>query len=153
MPVKTLREFLDQRRVMYSSIPHRTAFTSYSTAKAAHIDKSEFAKPVMVKVDGTLAMVVIPADERVDLDKLRERTRAKRVDLATEEEFAPHFYDCEAGAMPALGNLYGVPVILSAKLAKRARIAFNGGTHSELVQLSFNTYEYLTSPHAVTYAI
>ena len=148
MPFPSLRDYLDNRRVMYSSIPHKVAYTSRATARSAHVEANEFAKPVIVKVDGELAMVVIPGDEEVNLIRVREVTHAREVELASENEFEGRFPDCEAGAMPPLGNLYGVPMIVSKKLATQERIAFNGGTHAECVLLSYGTYESLFSPEA-----
>jgi Ala-tRNA(Pro) deacylase len=104
------------------------------------------AKTVIVKVDGRMAMAVLPASERVDLETLRAATGAARVSLATEQEFRTLFPDCEPGAMPPFGNLYGMDVFVAPHLADDPEIAFNAGTHTELIRLPFHDFARLVQP-------
>jgi len=100
----------------------------------------------MVKIDGKTAMAVLPASYRVDFDLLKKVAGASSVVLASEEEFENMFPDCEIGAMPPFGNLYGMDVFVAASLAEGAEIAFNAGSHSELIRLSYKDFERLVKP-------
>jgi Ala-tRNA(Pro) deacylase len=146
MPARKLKEFLDRYHTKYISISHSPAYTAQEIAASAHIPGRELAKTVMVKLDGKLAMVVLPASRRLDLQLLKEASGARQIDLATEEEFKNLFPDCETGAMPPFGNLYGLPVYVAQKLTEDEEIAFNAGTHSELIRMAYRDYERLTDP-------
>lgn len=146
MPVKKLREFLDSYNIHYVSIKHSRAYTAQMVARSAHINAEELAKTVVVKIDGELAMVVLPASDNVDLDLLKQSTGAKEVQLAAEWEFKDKFPDCEIGAMPPFGNLYDMDVFVSPHLREDEHIAFNAGTHSEVIQLAYNDFDELVSP-------
>ena len=149
MPVQKLKSFLDENTVRYVSIKHSPAYTSQEIAQSAHIRGKEMAKTVMVKVGGKMAMAVLPASERVDLELLAQSLGAASVELATEQEFGKLFPDCELGAMPPFGNLYDLEVFVSPHLAEDAEIAFNAGSHTELIQLTYTDFERLVSPATV----
>jgi Ala-tRNA(Pro) deacylase len=149
MSLQRLEEFLRKNNVHYQTIAHPTAYTAQEVAASAHIRGKEMAKTVMVKLDGRLTMVVLPANERVNLSLLREATGASEVALASENEFKDRFPECEVGAMPPFGNLYGVDVIASDSLAEDEEIAFNAGSHTEVVRLNYEDFERLVSPRLV----
>src|SRR6266567_3463424 len=117
MPVKKLKEFLDQERIKYVSIVHSTAYTAQEVAASAHITGKELAKTVIVELDGKMAMAVLPANRKIVLQDLREVTGSDEVKFASEDEFKEKFPDCEIGAMPPFGNLYGMEVYAAASLA------------------------------------
>jgi Ala-tRNA(Pro) deacylase len=146
MPVKKLKEYLDRHQVKYVTISHPTVYTTQEIAASAHIPGKELAKTVMVKIDGKTAMAVLPASYRVDFDLLKKAVGASSVKLAGEEEFKNMFPDCEIGAMPPFGNLYGMDVFVAASLAEDAEITFNAGSHSELIRLSYKDFERLVKP-------
>ncbi len=146
MPAAKLKRFLDENRVGYVSIRHSPAYTAQEIAASAHIPGRELAKTVMVVIDGTTAMAVLPATTMVDLERLKEAAGAKEVTLSTEQEFKDQFPDCEAGAMPPFGNLYGMKVYSDRSLAEDEQIAFNAGSHAELIQLSYRDFERLVGP-------
>ena len=150
MPDTRLKTFLDKEHVKYVSIGHSPAFTAQEVAATAHIPGKELAKTVIVKVDGELAMVVLPASEHVRMDSLRQKLGAKHVELANEDEFKNAFPDCETGAMPPFGNLYGMDVFVSQVLREDDEIAFNAGSHSELIRLPYADYERLVHPTPLT---
>ena len=149
MPVRKLKEFLDSHDVKYVTITHSPAFTAQEVAASAHVPGRELAKTVMVKLDGQMVMVVLPASMRVDLDRLREATGAKSVALATEQEFKETFPECELGAMPPFGNLYGMKVFVADSLAEDEEIAFNAGSHTELLRMAYKDFERLAQPEVV----
>jgi len=149
MPVTKLKEFLDRENVKYVSIRHSPAFTAQEIAASAHIPGKELAKTVMVKIDGQMAMVVLPASYRINFELLAEALGAKRVELATEGEFRKLFPDCELGAMPPFGNLYGMDVYVAEVLTDDREIAFNAGSHIELMKLSYKDFDRLVQPRVV----
>lgn len=146
MPAQRIKEFLDSRNVPYESIIHSPTFTAQRTAQSTHIKGKYMAKTVVVKVDGRPCMVVIPAHLHVDLAQIKKATGASAVELAHERDFAALFPECEAGAMPPFGNLFGMDVFVQRDLTKDDRIAFNAGTHTEVVRLAYKDFEGLVSP-------
>ena len=149
MPVKKLKEFLDQQHIKYTTIQHSRAFTAQETAEMAHISGKELAKTVMVKLDGKMAMAVLPADEQVDLDLLKGNAHVSKAALASEAEFTDLFPQCETGAMPPFGNLYDQDVYVEESLAADETIAFNAGSHAELIQLRYSDYARLVKPNVI----
>jgi len=152
MPAKRLKEFLDSNNIKYVSISHSPAYTAQAIAASAHVSGKELAKTVMVKVDGKMAMAVLPASYQVDFDKMREATGAGSVELATESEFKDSFAECEVGAMPPFGNLYDMEVFVAAKLAEDEEIAFNAGSHTELIKLAYKDFERLVKPKVIVFS-
>jgi len=146
MPVEKLKSFLDQNQVKYVCVTHSPTFTAQEIAASAHIPGRELAKTVMVELDGRMAMAVLPASYQVDLEALRVLSGADRIDLASEEQFKSLFPDCEPGAMPPFGNLYDMAVYATESLAEDEEIAFNAGSHTELVRLAYADFARLVRP-------
>lgn len=146
MPVDRLRKYLEENHVKYVTVSHTPAFTAQEIAASAHVPGKDLAKTVMVKLDGRMAMVVLPAPEKVSAARLKEITGARDVELATEREFAELFPNCEVGAMPPFGNLWGMDVFADCHLCDDETIIFNAGSHTELVKLAYADYERLVHP-------
>lgn len=146
MSCTILKRLLDEKRVAYMSIQHPPSYTSQETAASAHVPGREMAKTVMVMLDGTLAMAVLPAPRRIDLELLKQVTGAKTVSMASEATFKERFPDCEVGAMPPFGNLYGLEVYVDESLRADEKICFNAGTHHELIQMDYGDFEELVDP-------
>ncbi|OPX94725.1 MAG: YbaK / prolyl-tRNA synthetases associated domain protein [Syntrophorhabdus sp. PtaB.Bin006] len=146
MPVRRLKEFLDNNNIKYVTIGHSQTFTAQEIAASAHIPGKELAKTVMVRVDGNMAMAVVPASHKVDFSLLKGVANAQKVDLAGEDAFRDRFPECEIGAMPPFGNLYGMDVFVSEVLAQDEEIAFNAGSHTELIRLKYKDFERLVKP-------
>jgi Ala-tRNA(Pro) deacylase len=146
MPIRKLRNFLNEKKVRYVTITHSPAYTAQEIAASAHVRGKELAKTVMIIADGRMAMAVLPATCKVDLDLLKKSIGAKKVALASEEEFKDMFADCDVGAMPPFGNLYGMDVYADNRLAKDKEIAFNAGNHTELVKLLYDDFVALVQP-------
>jgi len=149
MPAKKLKDFLDQNKIKYVSIKHSPAFTSQEIAQSAHIPGKSFAKTVIVKLDKQFAMAVLPAKNLIDIDKLKEITGVDFIELADEKEFENLFPGCEVGAMPPFGNLYDLDVYIAELLSKYEEIAFNAGSHTEVIKLSYKDFERLVRPKVV----
>ena len=152
MPVKKLKAFLDENNIKYVTISHSSAFTSQDIAASAHVSGKEFAKTVMIKVEGEMAMAVLPASYHIDFDSLRKIVGTKNVSFASEPEFTDRFPECELGAMPPFGNLYGMVVYVADSLTKNKEIAFNAGLHTELIKLSFADYVRLVNPRIFNFS-
>ncbi|UCF87117.1 MAG: YbaK/EbsC family protein [Nitrospiraceae bacterium] len=144
--MKKLKNFLDSNSIRYVSIKHSQVFTAQEIAASAHISGKALAKTVMVKIDGKMTMAVLPATDKVNFDQLKKAAGAEKVELASEDEFKDMFPECEVGAMPPFGNLYGIDVYSDEKLARDELIAFNAGSHTELIQLPYNDFERLVKP-------
>lgn len=149
MPVKKLKDFLDQQHVKYACIGHSPAYTAQEIAASAHVSGKNLAKIVIIKMGDKLAMMVIPAHDHINFSKLKEKTGAAAVDLASEADFKGKFPECEVGAMPPFGNLYDIPVYVSSKLGANEQIVFNSGTHSELLKLAYSDFERLVKPKVI----
>lgn len=146
MPVEKLKQYLDENQVKYVRVTHSPAFTAQEIAASAHIPGRELAKTVMVELDGRMAMAVLPASFQVDLEALRLLAGASQIDLASEDQFRSLFPDCEPGAMPPFGNLYDMAVYATESLTEDDEIAFNAGSHTELVRLAYADFARLVEP-------
>jgi Ala-tRNA(Pro) deacylase len=153
MPVKTLKDFLDRANVKYVSIYHSIAYTAQEIAASVHVKGGEMAKTVMVKLDGKLAMAVLPASHQVDFEHLKMASGARDAMLATEKEFKDFFRDCDIGAMPPFGNLYGMSVFVAQALTQDKEIAFNAGSHYELIRLAYKDFERLVNPKIADFSV
>lgn len=151
MPVKKLKLFLDENRVKYVCITHSKAYTAPEVAASAHIPGRAMAKVVIVELDGEIAMAVLPSNRKVVLQDLREITGSDQVRFASEEKFQSRFPDCEIGAMPPFGNLYGMEVFVAESLVSNSDIAFNAGSHEEVIKLAYRDFERLVKPKVLSF--
>ncbi|MEN8194497.1 MAG: YbaK/EbsC family protein, partial [Bacteroidota bacterium] len=146
MPTQKLKNALDENNIKYVTINHSQAFTAQEIAASAHIKGDEFAKTVILKIDGKMAMAVLPASYSIDFSELDQLGLGESVRLANEMEFKDRFPGCEVGAMPPFGNLYDMPVYVAESLMKDEEIAFNSGTHKELIKMKTEDYVKLVNP-------
>jgi Ala-tRNA(Pro) deacylase len=147
-----VRTYLDGLHVKYVVIGHSPAYTALETARLSHLSGQELAKTVLVNVDGRMAMAVLPASYQIDFEMFRRSIGARSLELATEAELRALFPDCELGAMPPFGNLYGLPVYVAELLTEQDEIAFNAGTHSELFQMAYADFARLVRPMVIQLA-
>jgi Ala-tRNA(Pro) deacylase len=153
MPAQRLQAFLDDNRVKYVVISHSRAFTTQEVAAMTHIPGKELAKSVIVEIDGEMAMAVLPGSEKVDVDLLRDAVGAEQVTLAKESAFKDRFPECDPGAMPPFGNLYEMSVYVADSLTEDDQIAFNAGSHTELVKMSYRDFERLVQPRIMHFGV
>jgi len=154
MPVKKLQDYLDHHNIKYVVINHSPAYTARETAASTLIPRREFAKTVLVKLaDGKLVMAVVPASRHVDLNALSGAAGTKASCLADEEEFEALFPGCEAGAVPPFGNLYDIPVYADRELMEEDDLAFNAGTHTQIIRLAAKDYRDLVQPQIGDFAV
>lgn len=131
----TLKQYLDGSGIPYDLRHHDYASSSQRTAEAAHVPGAHLAKPVIFKDAEGFVMAVIPADRQVDMQRLREQLH-RSVDLAHESGFSAVFKDCALGAVPAVGQAYGMPVIWDDSLEACGDVFFEAGDHTDLVRVS-----------------
>jgi Ala-tRNA(Pro) deacylase len=144
-----VKVFLKDQHITFTTIPHRIEFTAARTANTAHVPPGQFAKTLLVKLDGQYALAVVPADRRLDLELLRRSAGVAEAKLASEEEVAAFFPKCEVGAMPPLGHLYGLDVFVDLPLVHQQQIVFNGGTHDEAIAMTYGEFEKLSRTQIV----
>jgi len=152
MPKSKLVNFLDSHQVKYVIITHSTAYTASEIAASAHIKGKELAKTVIVKIDGGFAMAVLPASFQVDFELLKRATGQNAVTLAREDEFKEKFPDCPVGAMPPFGNLYDMKVFVAERLTEDEEIAFNAGSHTELIKMAYRDFDRLVQPQVIKFS-
>ena len=153
MPAQRLKEFLDDNQVKYITIMHSPAHTSQEIAASAHIPGREMAKTVMVMIDNQIAMAVLPAPSFVDIAKLAAALGVQEAGLCSEDEFKDAFPGCDVGAMPPLGNLFGMDVFVDEALTRDDEIAFNAGSFHELIRMAYADFERLVKPKVCAFAI
>ncbi len=153
MPVRKLKNFLDEKNVKYTTISHSKAFTAQQVAHSAHISGKDMVKTVMILIDGKMAMAVLPASRHVDFQLLKEAVGIKNITLASEMDFKNLFPECDVGTMPPFGNLYDMEVYVDMSLAEDHEIAFNAGSHTELIQMAWEDFERLVSPVVIRFAM
>jgi Ala-tRNA(Pro) deacylase len=141
-----IKTYLRHHRVEFDAQHHPLAYTAQEVAASEHLPSQQMAKVVMVVADGKLAMLVLPASHRVDEERAAAALNAKVVRLAREDEFASIFADCDVGAMPPFGNLYGVPVYVDITLAEDETITFQAGTHTWTISVRYADFERLVGP-------
>lgn len=152
MALKKLKEFLDAQNIKYMTISHSLAYTAQAIATLTHTPGKELAKTVIVKINDELAMAVLPASCQIDIVRLQGATGAKVISIAKEKEFKDRFAECEVGAMPPFGNLYNMPVFVDESLTQDKEIAFNAGSHRELVRLAYEDFERLVKPTVLKFS-
>jgi Ala-tRNA(Pro) deacylase len=152
MPVEKLKAYLDRNNIRYMTIQHSVAYTAPEIAAMAHVPGKELAKTVIIKIDGELAMAVLPASFRIDFDSLKDLLDNKNVEMASETEFESKFPDCELGAMPPFGNLYDLDVYVAESLAEDEEITFNACSHRELIRLPYEDFEKLVQPKVLRFS-
>lgn len=142
-----VKRFLDQEAIRYETLPHREAFTAQEAAAASHVPGINLAKVVVLRdATGASVMAVLPAPCRVDLHALEGASHRRKLALAPEAEASALFADCEPGAFPPFGNLYGVPVYVDNCFHSDEAFVFQAGSHHEAVRMRFADFERTVRP-------
>lgn len=150
MPIlKKLKEMLDEAKISYEVYTHALAYTAQEIAHKQHFSGKEMAKVVMLKVDGGLVMGVVTGNHKISSTTVKTSLGAKEVRLAREDEFTSRFPDCEIGAMPPFGNLFGLPVFVDPALEKDEYIYFNAGNHVQTVRMKYADFARLVKPQVI----
>lgn len=147
-----VRDYLDSHNVQYECVPHAQAYAAQEVAQTLHVSGKRFAKPIVIEADGRFLMAVLPATHRVDLHGLKEKLGVKKLDLVPEGELAKFCPDCELGALPPFGNLYGMEMWVDKSLAESEEIMFNAGSHTVAVRMKYADFARLAAPHLARFA-
>lgn len=147
-----LEAYFREQGVEYQVQQHPPAYSSQEVAATERVTGWRFAKVVMDVAEGDLVMMVLAAPQEVDTNKVEYGLGGREFRLAKEEEFAYKFPDCEVGAMPPFGNLYGVPVYVDPKLAEDEAIVFEAGTHTETMSVKYADFQKLVKPSVLEMA-
>ena len=143
-------EYLDSQDIDYTLVPHTTSFTAQETAATTHIKGNQLSKVVIVSSDDKLMMIVIPANCIIMQQSIARLLRSPNVSIVPEYRFRDHFPECETGAMPAFGNLYGMDVLIAKELVKQEFITFSGGTHNILIKMKADDFMRLSGARSIS---
>jgi Ala-tRNA(Pro) deacylase len=150
--LKRCIEFLDSNRIRYAHTRHSIAYTAREVAAAEHLAPHRLAKTVVFLSEKGFGMALVPGDYLVDLEVLRQLLSVNWLRLATEKEIGDLFPECELGAMPPFGNLFDVPVYVDSGVATQEFIAFNAGTHRDVIHMSFGDFRRVVEPAIAGFA-
>lgn len=151
MVLKKLREYLDSNHIKYVVLSHSLAYTAQEVAASVHIPGKEVAKTVLVNVNGKMVMAVLPANYNINFNRLMIALGGGDVFLAPENELLELFPDCELGAMPPFGNLYNMEVFVAKSLAEDEEIAFNAGSHTEIIKMDYKDFAQMVEPKEISF--
>jgi len=141
-----LKDHLDSQKVPYTLLSHGEAYTAQEIAHLLHVPGKELAKVIMIRVGERFVMTVLPSTWKIDLGRLKEIFGEGHIHIATEEEFKGFFPDCEVGAMPPFGNLYGLDVYVDRSLTEDEEIVFQAGTHHDAIRMRYSDFAALVNP-------
>lgn len=153
MAADRLHALLDEQGIDYEVHDHERAVSAHRLADAEGVSGYDVAKPVLISISGELAMIVVPGAESVDLEQVSRVLGHNNVRLATEDEFTDLFDDCETGAEPPFGTLYGIPTFLDEDLRARATMVCRDGSHTRTITLATGDYVRLVDPEIVAVAV
>ncbi len=148
----TISDYLQRNQARYSLLSHPTAYTAQEEAHAAHVPGFEWAKTVVCLADDQPILAVLPAPFAVDLNRLQRTAQAHSIRLANESEFAPLYRDCELGAMPPFGPLYGQRVFVDKRLTTDPEVSFSAGSHHDAIRMPYQEFERLVQPTVAEFA-
>jgi Ala-tRNA(Pro) deacylase len=141
-----LKEMLDEQHVKYEVIRHPVAYTAQEEAAVTHVPGAQWAKTVVVLTDGEPVLAVLPAHRRIDLRRFQQVTGAGEVHLADEKQFRDLYPDCELGAIPPFGNLYGQTTFVDEEMRTEEAIVFHAGDHETAIRMAYPDFENLAEP-------
>jgi Ala-tRNA(Pro) deacylase len=147
-----VRDYLESHQVQYETLPHPQAFEAREAAQTLHLAKKQFAKAILFHADGRQVMAVLPASHRLSVHQLRDALGVKHLEMVPEKELAMLCSDCELGAFPPFGDLYGMEVWADHSLAGSPDIVFNAGSHTEAVRIAYADYVKLARPRTARFA-
>jgi Ala-tRNA(Pro) deacylase len=153
MPAQKLKHLLDQHKIKYISINHSPAYTARETAASTFVPRREFAKTIIVDIDGEKVMAVVSASRHVSIEALKNLAHANEARLASEDEFGELFPDCEVGAMPPFGSLYNMRVFVDEMVTEVDDLCFNAGSHEQILRMDCRDYLKLEQPAIGSFAI
>jgi Ala-tRNA(Pro) deacylase len=153
MPVsQVILDYLDSQNVSYECVPHAQAFAAQEVAQTLHVSGKRFAKVVVLDADGRLLMAILPASHRLHLHELKEKLGVKCLEMVPEGDLAKFCPDCELGALPPFGHLYGMDVWVDRALSESEEIMFNAGSHTDAIRMKYSDFAKLAMPQVARFA-
>ena len=149
---RRIRDYLHSQDVPYEQVHHSQAFTAQETAHSLHISGKRCAKAVVLDGDGKLVMAVIPASNRLNLQELRATLEVNRLEMLPESELAKGFPDCDLGAIPPFGNLYGIDLWVDRTVSDGEEIVICAGTHEDCLRMKYSDFSKLTKPRLARFS-
>lgn len=149
---RRIREYLDSQNVPHEWLSHPQAYSAQEVAHTLHVSGKRLAKTVVVSADSRLVMAVLPASHRLIMLELRGALEARRLEMLPEGELAKIFPDCDLGAIPPFGNLYGIDLWVDRAIVDAGQIVFNAGTHVDAVRMDYADYARLAKPHTARFS-
>lgn len=146
------QRYLKQHNIRYAHSIHPPAFTARDIASADRVAAHKMTKVVVYFGGNGYGMLVLPADCVVDFAEVRRLLGLPDIRLAAEAELLGLFPDCEVGAMPPFGNIFSLPVLVDERIAISEFIAFNAGTHKDVIRMSFSDFAGLVNPLVAGFA-
>jgi Ala-tRNA(Pro) deacylase len=140
-------DYLDSQKAPYEWLPHPQAFTAQEVAHSLHVSGKRLAKTVILDADGRLVMAVLPAAHRLIMPELKAALEVRHLEMLPEGELAKIFPDCDLGAIPPFGNLYGIEVWVDRTVEESGELVFTAGTHVDAVRMKYSDYAELVKPH------
>ncbi len=144
-------EYLDSLLIDYILVPHRTSFTAQATAESAHIKDHTLSKVIVIGSGFRMSMVVVPANCIVLQSDLAQILNTPSLNIIPESQFADRFPECEVGAMPPFGKLYGMDVYAAKEILEKKSIIFNGGTHNLLIKMSTRDFLEVSGAKSISF--
>jgi Ala-tRNA(Pro) deacylase len=148
----SLQTFLDDNQIHYRLFRHESAYTAQELAAIEHVSGKRVIKPVVVRADGQFYMCALPACYHIDLHELRDQLLANEVEVVEEKQLIERFGDCDLGAAPPIGWLYGMPTLLDESLVHGDRVLFQAGTHEDAIEMSLADYRRVTQAEMAHFA-
>ena len=141
-----IRDYLDSQNVSYEAIHHSQAFTAQEVAHSLHVSGKKCVKAVVAEADHKIIIVVMPASHRLNFQELKSALKVNQLEMLVESELVDLFPDCDLGAIPPFGNLYGMDVWVDRAVASTERIVFCAGTHEDCIRMRYSDFAKLTRP-------
>ena len=141
-----IRDYLDSQNVSYEAIHHSQAFTAQEVAHSLHVSGKKCVKAVVAEGDHKIVIVVMPASHRLNFQELKSALKVNQLEMLVESELVDLFPDCDLGAIPPFGNLYGIDVWVDRAVASTEKIVFCAGTHEDCIRMRYSDFAKLTRP-------
>jgi len=149
----SVETYMHKNNIRYNSIPHKKTETALANSTKIQCSASDMAKVVAFNLDGMNALFVLPSNEKIHIPTIRDELRVRHVHMLNEAELKTLFRDCEVGAMPAMGSMYKMPTFLSKHLKDHYSIYFNGGTHTDIIQMETQDYIKTERPEIFDFSV
>jgi Ala-tRNA(Pro) deacylase len=144
---RRIRDYLDSQKAPCEWLPHPQAFTAQEVAHSLHVSGKRLAKTVILNADGRLVMAVLPASHRLIMPEMKAALEVRHLEMLPEGELAKIFPDCDLGAIPPFGNLYGIEVWVDRTVEESGELVFTAGTHVDAGRMKYSDYAELVKPH------